>query len=116
MNLHARILTALLAALLLAACGKSNGSSSASGAGITGTYAYADAEGSFSITFSPDGTALLDLDKGGNHATPAVKYSIEDGKIVLHSPTGKGDDMVLTRNRDGSLQGPWVAQPLKPQH
>lgn len=115
MNLATRITSALLAALLLAACGKSS-SSSASGAGITGTYAYADAEGSFSITFSPDGTALLDLDQGGNHATPTVKYTIEDGKIVLHSPTGKGGDMVLTRNPDGSLQGPWVAQPLKLQH
>lgn len=109
--MQSRIVSALLAALLLAACGKSNGSGASHA--ISGTYAYADHGDSIAITFSPDGTALLDLEQGGNHAAPTVKYSIEDGKIVLHSPTGLGGDVVLTRNPDGSLQSPWGPQPLQ---
>lgn len=113
MKIQTRILSVLLAAVLLAACGRSNGSGGSNA--INGTYGYADRDGSVAITFSPDGTALLDLNNGGQHMSPTVKYTIEDGKITLHSPTGEGGDVVLTRNPDGSLQSPWGPQPLRPQ-
>ena len=86
MNMHCKYLSILLAGLLVAAC---------SGGGISGTY-----EGGFgSLTFD---SGKVDARLMG--ATIEMKYTTDGNKVVLQSPQG---NLVLTRNKDGSLQTPW---------
>lgn len=76
----------LLSATLLAGCG----------GGISGTYA--SSEGGMSIRFDSGKAYVTTL--GG---TVQTGYEVDGDKIILKSPQG---NLVLTRNDDGSLQGP----------
>lgn len=86
MTMHGKTLPLLLASLLLVAC---------SGSGISGTYT-----GGFgSMTFD---AGKVDAKLMG--ATVEMDYTTDGDKVILHSPQG---NLVLTRNKDGSLQTPW---------
>lgn len=87
MKAHEKILVSLLATLLLAACG----------GGMNGSY--------------KGGNGLVELNFHGSKvdakvmgATHELSYSTDGDKIILQSPQGK---LVVTRNRDGSLDTPW---------
>lgn len=88
MNIKNKLASALLATLMLAACG----------GGMSGTYG--DAGANFTITFSGS-TVDLDMGLAGTHE---MKYSVDGNKIVLKTPQG---NLVLTRNADGSISTPW---------
>jgi hypothetical protein len=83
MNACGKVLSVLTSTLFLAACGSS----------ISGTYA--DKTGGASIKFK-SGKAYL----GSSFGTTEHGYKVDDDKIIIKSPSG---DMVLTRNKDGSL-------------
>lgn len=87
MNIRTRLLAPVLATLLLAACG----------GGMSGTY---EGEmGMVTLTFhgnKVDATVL--------HGTQQLTYSTDGDKVLLHSPQG---NLVITRNKDGSLNTPW---------
>lgn len=85
MNIRIRLLAPLLATLLLAACG----------GGVSGTY-----EGGFGSIKFESGKAYATL----MGVTSQLDYSTEGDKIVLKSPQG---NLVLTRNKDGSIDTPW---------
>lgn len=86
MNMRVKFLPFLLAGLLLAAC---------SGSGVSGTYV-----GGFgSLTFD---SGKVDANLMG--ATVEMNYTTDGNKVILHAPQG---NLVLTRNKDGSLQTPW---------
>lgn len=85
MNTKGKIASALLAALLLAACG--------SGSGIDGTYTA----GLTSYTFESGGK--VEVSTMG--ATVEMHYEVEDGKVKM-GPKG-GPVQVMTIEKDGSL-------------
>ena len=86
MNMRGKTITILLAGLLLAAC---------SGSGVNGTYVG----GLGSMTFD---SGKVDAKLMGT--TIEMNYTTDGDKVILHSPQG---NLVLTRNKDGSLQTPW---------
>ncbi|TAN05226.1 MAG: hypothetical protein EPN38_11380 [Rhodanobacteraceae bacterium] len=85
MNLRIRWLAPLLATLLLVACS----------GGVSGTY-----EGGFGSIKFESGKAYATL----MGITRQLDYSTDRDKVVLKSPEG---NLVLTRNKDGSLDTPW---------
>ncbi len=85
MNIRTRLLAPLLGTLLLAACG----------GGVHGTY-----EGGFGSIKFESGKAYATL----MGITRELDYSTNGDKIVLKSSEG---NLVLTRNKDGSLDTPW---------
>ncbi|MGH8182874.1 MAG: hypothetical protein ACREPH_04355 [Rhodanobacteraceae bacterium] len=85
MNIQGKLASMLLASLLLAACGS----------GISGTY-----EGGMGSIKFESGKADVTL----MGMTRETKYSTNGSKVVLQSPEG---NLVLTRNKDGSLDTPW---------
>lgn len=89
MNKPGKTLAALLAALVLAACGNSSS--------ISGSYA--NKEGLMSIKFE-SGKAYMTSFIG---TTTESDYTVDGDKIILKMPGGA--NMVLTRNKDGSLSG-----------
>ncbi len=96
MNIKSKLASALLATLLLAACG----------GGMSGTYKGAIG----SLTF--DGSKAH-LDAG--MTTMTMDYSVDGDTILLHEPKVGGVEasIKLTRNADGSLTTPWGR--MKPQ-
>ena len=76
----------LLSAALLAGCG----------GGLNGTYQTSD--GNMSIKFD-SGKAYVTLPGG----TVEAGYEVDGDKIILKNPQG---NLVLTREKDGSLDGP----------
>jgi hypothetical protein len=84
-----RIFSVLTCTLFLMACGSGSGS----GSGISGTYA--DKAGGASIKFE-SGKVFLESSLG----TTEHGYKVDGDKVIIKSPSG---DMVLTRNKDGSL-------------
>jgi hypothetical protein len=95
MNITAKVASALLITLLLAACG----------GGISGTYT--GKQSLATITFS---SGKADIKVMG--ATIEMNYSVDGDKVKLLGPGGS--NMVLTRNKDGSLDTPWGH--LEPRH
>jgi hypothetical protein len=85
MNMPRKMLPALFATLLLAACSN----------GISGTYAG----GMGSLTFA---SGKVDAILLGN--TIEMNYTTDGDKIVLQSAQG---NLVVTRKPDGSLDTPW---------
>ncbi len=79
---------AVLASIVLAACGS----------GLSGTYA------------DPQGIVSYRFESGGKVYTQAMgieteqRYSVEGGKVKVEMPGGA--NMVMGINKDGSLQGP----------
>ena len=69
---------------------------------------YADREGSVTIKFQGD-KALVTLPMG---TTTELKYRMDGDNIVLEGP---GGNMVLTREKDGSLGGSPLGEPLVKQ-
>lgn len=88
MNKPGKTLVVLLAALILAACGSSNG--------ISGTYTN---KNGMSIKFE-SGKAYMTSFIG---TTTESDYTVDGDKIILKMSGGPG--MVLTRNKDGSIGG-----------
>lgn len=86
METHGKVLSTLLATLLLAACG---------GTDISGTY-----EGGIGSIKFESGKADVAL----MGQTRETTFSTDGDKVVLHSPEG---NLVLTRNADGSIDTPW---------
>lgn len=91
MHTKRKLTSMLLATLSLAACGS----------GISGTYAG----GMGSIKFE-SGNAYATL----MGSTTEMPYSTDGDKVLLQSPQA---NLVLTRNKDGSLITPW--ETMKPQ-
>jgi hypothetical protein len=85
MNIRSKLLAPILATLLLAACG----------GGISGTY-----QGGFGSIKFESGKAYATL----MGVTSQLVYSTDGDKIILKSPKG---NLVLTRNKDGSINSPW---------
>ncbi|MGH8190908.1 MAG: hypothetical protein ACREP2_05625 [Rhodanobacteraceae bacterium] len=85
MNTKGKLAPMLLASLLLAACG----------GGINGTY-----EGGMGSIKFESGKADITL----MGQTRETKFDTDGDKVVLHSPEG---NLVLTHNKDGSLDTPW---------
>ena len=61
---------------------------------------YADADGGVSVQFKDDNRAYVTMGPLGSRE---VGYKVDDDKVILEGPGG--DNMVLTRKDDGSLDG-----------
>jgi hypothetical protein len=85
MNIRRKLLAPLLATAWLAACGN----------GLSGTY-----QGAFGSIKFESGKAYATL----MGMTSQLDYSTDGDKIILKSPQG---NLVLTRNKDGSINSPW---------
>jgi hypothetical protein len=81
----------LSASLALSACGASK---------LDGLYA--NSNGQSTVEFR-DGKAFVTIVGGGSDATP---YDVKGDTITIHVG-GMAGDLVLTRNSDGTLQGPF---------
>lgn len=88
MNVKAKLASALLATLLLAACG----------GGLSGTYS--DPMGITSYTFQPNGK----VEMNAMGASMELKYEVDGNKVKFVLPGGAAQ--VLTINSDGSISGP----------
>lgn len=88
MNTKGKLASMLLASLLLAACG----------GGMSGTYT--ESHGIISLTFHSDKVDVTSF----TGVTKELGYKTDGDKVVLKSPEG---NLVLTRNKDGSLATPW---------
>ncbi len=96
MNIKGKLASAVLATLLLAACG---------GSGLDGTYAGPDSY--YSYTFQPNGTVQVN----GFGKTLEKHYEL-DGKTIKIGPRD-GPKQVMTLRDDGSISGPRGAKLTK---
>lgn len=83
----------LSASLAASACGGASGK-------LDGVYA--NSNGQSTVEFR-DGKAFVTIVGGGSDATP---YDVKGNTITIHVG-GVAGDLVLTRNSDGTLQGPF---------
>jgi len=90
---------ALIAVLFLSASLAASACGSASSK-LDGVYA--NSNGQSTIEFR-DGKAFVTIVGGGSDATP---YDVKGDTVTIHVG-GIAGDLVLTRNSDGSLQGPF---------